>query len=108
MNKKMAAEMVEAAGKLVCEHSRLPEQAVRSRVVSWSDDSGDMSAHGRLCGAGLGVFLASSSTGGDTKLTLEERTEALLNLHGLHAAETTEVLEEYLLVVADRLILTAY
>ena len=101
LNVKMAAEMVEAAGKLVRERARLAEQAVRSQDVSWSDDPGDRSAHGRLCGAGLGVFLgiASSSTGGDTKLTPEERTEALLDLHGLHAAEATEVLEEYLLAV---------
>ena len=85
LNAKMAVEMVEAAGKLVRERARLAEQAVRSRDVSWSDDPGDRSARGRLCGTGLGVFLgiASSSTGGDTKLTPEERTEALLDLHGL-------------------------
>ena len=59
----------------------------------------------RLCigGAGLGVYLgiASQSSSGDTKMTPEERTEALLDLHGLHAAEATEVLEEFLLAVGS-------
>ncbi|KAI0629184.1 hypothetical protein C8Q77DRAFT_1161369 [Trametes polyzona] len=101
LNAKMAAEMVEAAGKLVRERARLAEQAVRARDVSWSDDPGDRSVRGRICGAGLGVMLgiASQSIGGDTKLTPEERTEGMLDLHGLHAAEATEVLEEFLLAL---------
>ncbi|KAH9852074.1 hypothetical protein C2E23DRAFT_827414 [Lenzites betulinus] len=101
LNAKMAAEMVEAAGKLVRERARLAEQAVRVRDVSWSDDPGDRSARGRTCGAGLGVLLgvASQSIGGDTKLTPEERTEGMLDLHGLHAAEASEVLEEFLLAL---------
>ncbi|KAI0349802.1 hypothetical protein OH77DRAFT_1499386 [Trametes cingulata] len=101
LNAKMAAEMVEAAGKLVRERARLAEQAVRGRDASWSDDPGDRSVRGRICGAGLGVLLgiASQSASGDTKLTPEERTEAMLDLHGLHAAEATEVLEEFLLAL---------
>ncbi|KAI0763743.1 hypothetical protein BD413DRAFT_606456 [Trametes elegans] len=101
LNAKMASEMVEAAGKLVRERAHVAEQAARSRDVSWSDDPGDRSVRGRVCGAGLGVLLgiASQSVGGDTKLTPEERTEALLDLHGLHAAEATEVLEEFLLAL---------
>ena len=97
----MAAEMVEAAGKLVRERARMAEQAVRARDASWSDDPGDRTARGRICGAGLGVCLgiASQSIGADSKLTPEERTEAMLDLHGLHAAEATEVLEEFLLAV---------
>lgn len=97
----MAAEMVEAAGKLVRERARLGEQAVRGLDASWSDDPGDRAARGRICGGGLGVCLgiASQSVGGDSKLTPEERTELMLDLHGLHAAEATEVLEEFLLSV---------
>ncbi len=103
LNAKMAAEMVEAAGKLVRERARLAEQAVRARDASWSDDPGDRTARGRICGAGLGVCLgiASQSVGGDSTLTPEERTESLLDLHGLHAAEATEVLEEFLLAVSS-------
>ncbi|KAM5532912.1 hypothetical protein V8D89_013464 [Ganoderma adspersum] len=101
LNAKMAAEMVEAAGKLVRERARLAEQAARGRDVSWSDDPGDRTARGRICGAGLGVCLgiASQSIGGDTKMTPEERTEAMLDLHGLHSAEATEVLEDFLLAL---------
>lgn len=93
--------MVEAAGKLVRERARLAEQAARARDVTWSDDPGDRSVRGRVCGAGLGITLgiASQTNSGETKLTPEERTEAMLDLHGLHAAEATEVLEEFLLAV---------
>lgn len=100
----MAAEMAEAAGKLVRERAHVAEQAARARDVSWSDDPGDRSVRGRICGAGLGVLLgiASQNVSGDTKLTPEERTEAMLDLHGLHAAEATEVLEEFLLAVSPR------
>ncbi|KAH9935856.1 uncharacterized protein BXZ73DRAFT_45302 [Epithele typhae] len=105
LNAKMAAEMVEAAGKLVRERARLAEQAVRGRDASWSDDPGDRTARGRIYGAGLGVCLgiASQSSSGDTKMTPEERTEVLLDLHGLHAAEATEVLEEFLLALEREL-----
>ncbi len=97
--------MVEAAGKLVRERARLAEQAARARDVTWSDDPGDRSVRGRICGAGLGITLgiASQTNSGETKLTPEERTEAMLDLHGLHAAEATEVLEEFLLAVSLRL-----
>lgn len=94
--------MVEAAGKLVRERAALAEQAVRSRESTWSDDYGDRAARGRICGAGLGVCLgiASQNVGGEKKLTPEERTEAMLDLHGLHSAEATDVLEEFLLAVS--------
>lgn len=106
LNAKMSGEMVEAAGKLIRERAKLVEEAVRARDTSWSDDYGDRAARGRLCGAGLGVCLgiASQSVGGagegGTKLTPEERTECLLDLHGLHAAEAAEVMEEFLLAVS--------
>ncbi|KAH9840126.1 uncharacterized protein C8Q71DRAFT_745921 [Rhodofomes roseus] len=101
LNAKMSAEMVEAAGKLVRERAHLAEQAVRSRDASWSDDYGDRTARGKICGAGLGVCLgiASQNVGGDKKHTPEERTEVMLDLHGLHSAEATEVLEEFLLAL---------
>ncbi|PCH44392.1 hypothetical protein WOLCODRAFT_26736 [Wolfiporia cocos MD-104 SS10] len=102
LNAKMSAEMVEAAGKLVRERARLAEQAVRARDASWSDDYGDRTARGRISGAGFGVCLgiASQSVGGEgQKQTPEERTEVMLDLHGLHSAEATEVLEEFLLAL---------
>lgn len=99
---KMSNEMTEAAGKLVRERAKLAEQAVKSRDLNWSDDLGDRSARGRPCGGGLGICLgiASKDVGGESKLSSEERTEAMLDLHGLHANEATEVLEEFVLAVS--------
>ncbi|KAF8845225.1 hypothetical protein BDN67DRAFT_962193 [Paxillus ammoniavirescens] len=101
LNAKMSSEMTEAAGKLVRERARQTEQAVKNRELSWSDDLGDRSARGRPCGGGFGVCLgiASKDTGGESKLSSEERTEAILDLHGLHSNEATEVLEEFLLAL---------
>lgn len=102
LNAKMSAEMVQAAGRLVRERAKLAEQAVRTRDASWSDDFGDRTARGSLTGAGLGVCLgiASQVVSDGKKLTPEERTEVMLDLHGLHATEATEVVEEFLLAVS--------
>jgi len=101
LNGKMSAEMADAAAKLVRERARVAEQAVRSREASWSDDSGDRAARGKVCGGGLGVVLGIAGRDvGDGKLTSEERTEAMLDLHGLHSNEATEVLEKFLLAVS--------
>ncbi|KAJ7050555.1 hypothetical protein C8F01DRAFT_1178791 [Mycena amicta] len=100
LNDKMSKEMAAAAAKLVRERVHIAEQAVRARDASWSDDPGDRTARGRSCGAGLGVFLGIASRDvGDGKLTAEERTECMLDLHGLHSNEATEVLEEFLLAL---------
>ncbi|KAJ7636032.1 hypothetical protein DFH06DRAFT_1478893 [Mycena polygramma] len=98
LNDKMGKEMVGAAGKLVRERAKLAEQAVRTRDAGWSDDPGDRAARGRSIGGGLGVCLGVASRDtGDGKMTAEERTECMLDLHGLHSNEATEVLEEFLL-----------
>ncbi|KAK0188919.1 hypothetical protein F5146DRAFT_685736 [Armillaria mellea] len=100
LNSKMSAEMASAAGHLVRERATLAEQAVRNRDASWSDDPGDRTARGRVCGGGYGVILGIARTDtGDGKLTAEERTESVLDLHGLHSNEATEVLEDYLLAL---------
>lgn len=101
----MSAEMAQAAGRLVRERAKQAEQAVRARDSLWSDDHGDRTAKGRIIGAGLGVCLgiASQTVGDGKKLTPEERTEAMLDLHGLHSTEAAEVVEEFLLAVSCRL-----
>jgi len=104
LNGKMGIEMAEAAKKLVRERAKVAEQAVRNRDASWSDDPGDRSARGKTVGAGLGVCLgvAGVSVGGgakEVKGTQDERTEAMLDLHGLHSNEATEVLEQFLLAL---------
>jgi len=104
LNAKMSAEMADAAAKLVRERARLAEQAVRARDASWSDDPGDRAARGKAVGGGFGVCLGIASTikvpNGGPETTSEERTEAMLDLHGLHATEATEVLEKFLLAVS--------
>ncbi|KAJ7090581.1 hypothetical protein C8R43DRAFT_1115141 [Mycena crocata] len=98
LNDKMGKEMVSAAGKLVRERAKLAEAAVRSRDAGWSDDPGDRAARGRSVGGGMGVCLGvAGRSEGDGKMSAEERTECMLDLHGLHANEATEVLEEFLL-----------
>lgn len=102
LNAKMAAEMATAAGKLVRERAKLAEQAIRGRESSWSDDPSDRASRGKSCGGGLGVCLGVAGRSvGDASLTADERTEALLDLHGLHANEATDVLEEFLLAVSS-------
>ena len=104
LNAKMGAEAAEAATKLVRERAHAAEATVRNREATWSSDPADRISRGNTCGAGLGVVLgvASKDVGEETgKLTAEERTEAALDLHGLHANEATEVLEEFLLAVSD-------
>ena len=104
LNGKMGVEMADAAKKLVRERAKVAEQAVRNRDASWSDDPGDRSARGKAAGAGLGVCLgvAGVSVGGanEVKGTQDERTEVMLDLHGLHSNEATEVLEQFLLAVS--------
>ncbi|KAL0580574.1 hypothetical protein V5O48_001399 [Marasmius crinis-equi] len=99
LNVKMGAEMAKAASHLVRERARLTQQAVRNRDASWSDDPGDRTSRAKPCGAELGVCLGIASQSVDTKLKSEERTEVVLDLHGLHANEATEVLEEFLLAL---------
>ncbi|KAJ7453957.1 hypothetical protein B0H11DRAFT_2069868 [Mycena galericulata] len=100
LNDKMGREMAQAAERLVRERARVAEEAVRAREAGWSDDPGDRAARGRSCGGGLGVVLGvAPRTVGEPTLTGEERTECVLDLHGLHANEATEVLEEFLLAL---------
>ena len=104
LNAKMSAEAADAAGKLIRERAKLAETAVRKRDASWSDDPGDRTARGKSCGGGLGVLLGiTGSIDDSSKLTPEERTEAALDLHGLHSNEATEVLEDFLLSVRQSL-----
>lgn len=102
LNAKMRGEMAESARKLVRERNKIVEQTVRARDASWSDDPADRTTRGKTCGAGLGVFLGVVSREAAMeigRLTPEERTECILDLHGLHANEATEVLEEFLVAV---------
>ena len=103
LNNKMATEMTEAGCTLVRERAELAEQAVRERDTGWSDDPRDRTSRGQTCGGGFGVILGVARTdlaGDKGKLSPEERTECVLDLHGLHSNEATEVLEDFLLAVS--------
>jgi Domain of unknown function (DUF1771) len=102
LNAKMSVEMAEAAKHLVRERARLSELAVKARDLNWSDDPGDRTNRGRVAGNGLGVCMgiARYDVSEDKSLTPEERMENMLDLHGLHSNEATEVLEEFLLAVS--------
>jgi hypothetical protein len=101
LNAKMGLEMADAADKLVRERAQLAEGAIRRRDANWTDEPGDRAARGVVCGGGLGVVLGiASAKEAGSELSPEERTECLLDLHGLHSNEATEVLEEFLLAVS--------
>ncbi|KZV92034.1 hypothetical protein EXIGLDRAFT_718808, partial [Exidia glandulosa HHB12029] len=97
LNAKMGKESAEAVARLMRERSRLSVDAVRSREASWSDDPRDRTERGKLVGGNLGVCLGVAAKSADPKATPEERMESVLDLHGLHATEATEVLETFLL-----------
>ncbi|PPQ72547.1 hypothetical protein CVT24_004885 [Panaeolus cyanescens] len=122
LNKRMADEMREAAGRLVRERARVAEGVVRARDSGWSDDPRDRSERGRSCAGGLGVVLGVASVSGVREavggaggykgaavgagggagkdvMSADERTEAMLDLHGLHANEATDVLEQFLMAL---------
>ncbi|EIN06065.1 hypothetical protein PUNSTDRAFT_145429 [Punctularia strigosozonata HHB-11173 SS5] len=97
LNAKMGREMEEAARRLVRERAKVAEGAVRMRDAGWSDDPADRAERGKRCGGGLGVVLGVVGNREEgNKLSPEERTEAMLDLHGLHSNEATEVLEDFL------------
>lgn len=99
LNEKMLNESNEAANVLVKDRARDAQQAARERDGSWSDDPRDRSERGRECGGGLGVILGVASRGrvpDGAKLSSEERTEALLDLHTLHGPEGADVASHFL------------
>jgi hypothetical protein len=92
LNGKMGVEGRESAGRLVRERGRLLREAVLAK-----------GAGGRYAGGGLGVLLGPSrdpSSGGKGE-TEEMRMEVAPDLHGLHAAEGVDYLEELVLALEN-------
>jgi len=102
MNRRMREEMAIAAGDLVRERARVVEVAVKERPSGQGSDPSDRAVRGKVMGGGLGVCLgvAGRGVGGSVEQNAEERTEVMVDLHGLHANEATEVLESFLLAVS--------
>jgi hypothetical protein len=96
LNEKMVHEANEAAQMLVKERMRDAARAVRERDPAWSDDPRDRAERGNECGAGLGVVLGVAGTSVGSKLSSDERTEALIDLHTLHGTEGAEILGHFL------------
>jgi hypothetical protein len=99
LNEKMLSESHEAANALVKERMKDAQKAVRERDSAWSDDPRDRAERGRECGAGFGVVLgvaAASKVPDGTKLSSEERTECLLDLHTLHGSEGADIVSHFL------------
>jgi hypothetical protein len=99
----MTSESAEAAGKLIKDRRGTAQEAIRARS-NWSDDPADRAARGKECAGGLGVVMGVASVKavglGGSMLSVEERTECLLDLHALHANEGVELLEEFLVNVS--------
>lgn len=89
LNGKMAVEGRESAGRLVRERGRLLREAVLTKGGS-----------GRYAGGGLGVLLGPSkdSSKGESE---ETRMELAIDLHGLHATEGVDYLEELVLALEN-------
>ncbi|WFD29086.1 hypothetical protein MSPP1_000091 [Malassezia sp. CBS 17886] len=93
-------------------HTRIREQllvAAGGDAGGWggsaqaSDEPGAKGMRGQWLGANLGVCLGVARprnvAGGAQALSLEERAEALLDMHGLHAAEAVQACEHFLLAL---------
>lgn len=105
MNKKMKQEMRDAADRIVRERARVVEGIVKSSGLGGGSVNGSNvnADRGKMMGGGLGVCLGvgvENSGNVSISLTAEEKMEVMLDLHGLHANEATEVLEEFLLAVS--------
>ncbi|GMK56033.1 hypothetical protein CspeluHIS016_0210890 [Cutaneotrichosporon spelunceum] len=99
LNEKMLGESHDAANVLVKERMKDAQKAVRERDASWSNDVRDRTERGRECGGGFGVVLgvASASKVPDgAKLSSEERTECLVDLHTLHGGEGADIAMHFL------------
>lgn len=92
LNAKMGSEAKDAAGRLVAERARI----LMGEVQATSRGGGGA---GRAVGGGLGVVLgvAGLDAGGAKGDNDEMRTEVAIDLHGLHAAEGVEYLDEFML-----------
>jgi hypothetical protein len=99
LNERMLNDNLEAAQLLVRERRKAAQQAIRERDQGWSDDPRDRAERGKDCAGGFGVVMgvasARSVPGGD-RLSTEERTEILLDLHTLHGTEGAEIVSQFL------------
>ena len=100
LNARVAEEQRLAVGVLLSDrHAALRERLIAETVgaAQPSDEGGARALRGQAAGAGLGLCLGVAPRGVAPQQTTEERTEFLLDLHALHAAEATAAVERFLL-----------
>ncbi|UTT90723.1 hypothetical protein NDA17_006875 [Ustilago hordei] len=72
-----------------------------SNAAAQSTEAGTRNLRGKVVGNGLGLCLGAvrrgALQGNSANLSVDERTECLLDLHGLHAKEAVELTEKFLL-----------
>lgn len=103
LNERLLNEAADVAQLLVRDRREAAQQAVRERDPAWTDDPSDRSARGKECAGGLGVIMGVASAkhvpNGD-RLSTDERTECLLDLHTLHGQEGSDILLQFLAEVS--------
>ncbi|TIC03634.1 DUF1771-domain-containing protein [Wallemia mellicola] len=99
LNERMMGENAKAAGNLVKERRKAIQEAIvaGAGTAGYEGDETGRRSRGKACGNGLGVVLGMAAREGLT--SADERMESVLDLHGLHSSEATEVLEEFLLAL---------
>ena len=113
INSRFQDESRSAARKLLRERMREirakvtdPIEAGSAVTANQSDEAGAKGMKGKVVGGGLGICLGVVRAGAlqtsmpssmACGLSVEERSESLLDLHGLHSQEAVEVVEEFLL-----------
>ncbi len=112
LNQQYESESRTAAHAIVKERlgelrSRLNDPNLSGSNSAQSTEAGARSLRGKVVGNGLGVCLGVLRPGAlqgsiTASLSMDERTECLLDLHGLHAKEAVELTEEFLLVSRPR------
>lgn len=108
LNSQYESESLSAAHSIVKArlkelHSRLlaNDSSSGSNFSAQSTEPGTRGMKGKIVGSGLGLCLGvvrqSALQGNSASLSVDERSECLLDLHGLHAKEAVELTEEFLL-----------
>lgn len=101
-NRQVAIEGRLSANKIVEERKKLLKEALVNNKQGSTDDSWDRKVRGSEKGGGVILGVASTNVlpRGERTLTVEERTEVALDLHGLHSDEAVSFIGDCEFVAA--------